>query len=425
MSARVRLPRADEPARPGGDDAAPHVSTRTSHRFAWFGVGLYCVLAIVIYLPVLPFDGRHLPGGGTGDPALEAWFLAWTPHALLAHLNPLFTNFIDYPSGVNLMTNTSAPALGLLAAPVTLLLGPVAALNLMLRLAFAASASSMFLVLRRWTTWWPAAFIGGLFYGFSPYMVSQGQEQAHLNLLVVALFPLMLACLDELFIGQRRDPRRLGVALGLLAAVQLLISAELLADSALLGAIGLLALAVTHRSEVGARVRWAMPGIGVAAAVFVVLAAYPTWFFVSGPQHISGPHQPLSVLQLFRTDLLSPILPTIHQQIAPARLTRLADQFFAGNPAENGAYLGLPLILLVVIFTIVWRRDGVVRFASFMAIVALVAVVRAAASGEQPPPSRPAPVRRRREPALPGEHGSGEVRTLRDALPRADARGRS
>ncbi len=359
---------------PSGGGGAPCSGTHarslgSDRRTALLGIAVYCVLAVLIYLPVLPLDGHHLPGGGTGDPAQSAWFLAWTPHALLHHLNPFFTNFIDYPGGVNLMTNASTPALGVVAAPVTLLLGPVAALNLMLRVAFAASAASMFLVLRRWTRWWPAAFAGGLLYGFSPYMASQGT--VHLHILFVALFPLMLAGLDDLFVAQRHDPRRVGVVLGLLAAVQLLISPELLSDGALLAAIGLLVLAAAHPREVRRRLRRARPGIVLAGGVFGLLAAYPVWFILRGPRHIVGPHQPVATLALFHADLLSPIVPTIHQRVAPSHLADIGTRLFAGNLGENGAYLGLPLILLVVALAIGWRRVGVVRLASLLAIVAI------------------------------------------------------
>ncbi|HQU26878.1 MAG TPA: hypothetical protein PLS29_07615, partial [Acidimicrobiales bacterium] len=62
---------------------------------------------------------------------------------------------------------------------MTSTLGPVAALNVLLRLAFATSAGAMFLVLRTWCRPW-IAFIGGLFFGFGPYMVAQ---ITHLNLI--------------------------------------------------------------------------------------------------------------------------------------------------------------------------------------------------------------------------------------------------
>ena len=74
---------------------------------------------------------------------------------------------------MNLAQNTSAPLLGLLTAPLTLAVSPIASVNLLLWLAFPLSAFSMFVVLRHWVRWDLAAFVGGALYGFSPYMVTQ------------------------------------------------------------------------------------------------------------------------------------------------------------------------------------------------------------------------------------------------------------
>ena len=131
-------------------------------------VGAYVVLAVLAYWPTMPLDANNLPhplGAGAGDPAQMSWFLAWTPFALGHGLNPFFTNYIDFPRGVNLASNTSVPLLGLLAAPVTFALGPVASFNLLMRIALAGSATSMFLVSRRWVSWWPAAFGRGWYTG--------------------------------------------------------------------------------------------------------------------------------------------------------------------------------------------------------------------------------------------------------------------
>ena len=58
----------------------------------------------------------------------------------------------------------------------------------------------MFFVLRRYTTWIPAAFIGGLLYGFSPYMVGQGE--GHIFLMLAPVPPVMFLLLDEILVRQ-------------------------------------------------------------------------------------------------------------------------------------------------------------------------------------------------------------------------------
>ena len=123
---------------------------------------VFFVLACLLYWPATPFGTGHLPGCACGDPEQQTWFLAWTSHALTHGLNPFFTNYLNAPKGANLAIDTAMPLLGVLGMPITLLAGPVAAFNLLLKLGLAASGVSMFWVLRRYTSWWPAAFAGGL-----------------------------------------------------------------------------------------------------------------------------------------------------------------------------------------------------------------------------------------------------------------------
>src|SRR5688500_3931985 len=69
--------------------------------------------------------------GLPGDPAQHMWFLRWVPHALSQLDNPLFTRHINFPDGVNLMWNTSMPLLGLVLAPISVLVSPVVAYNVL------------------------------------------------------------------------------------------------------------------------------------------------------------------------------------------------------------------------------------------------------------------------------------------------------
>ena len=86
-------------------------------------------------------------------------------------------------------------ALGIVFAPVTWLFGPVATENVINLVSPPLSALSMFWLLRRWVTWTPAAFLGGLFYGFSPFVLVS-LALAHPNFGLLAPAP------------HRRVPRR-------------------------------------------------------------------------------------------------------------------------------------------------------------------------------------------------------------------------
>ena len=58
--------------------------------------------------------------------------------------------------------------------PFAPVLSPLVRANALMLLAMPASATAAFVVLRKWKVWGPAAALGGLIYGFSPYMVGQG-----------------------------------------------------------------------------------------------------------------------------------------------------------------------------------------------------------------------------------------------------------
>ncbi len=311
-----------------------------------------------------------MPTCGCGDLALEVWLLAWPAHALTHGLNPFFTNAMNVPRGVNLGSNTGMTLLGILATPVTLTIGAVAAFNLFMQLAFFLSATSMFFVLRRWTTWLPAAFVGGLLYGFSPYMIGQGN--GHLFLLFVPIPPLILAVLDNLLVRERWSPLRAGLLLGLLAGAQYLISSEVLADTVLIAALGIVVLAVWHRKIVRAKIVPLVTGVLWALLPFALLAGYPIWFTLFGPQHVTGPWAPASVTGVYRADLLGPIVPTVSQLFGGAHWLSIGSAFSGENVTENGIYLGIPLVVICIgLAVLAWRR-AVVRFAVVMALISFV-----------------------------------------------------
>ena len=124
------------------------------------------------------------------DQIQQIWFIEWAYYALAHGHNPFFTQLQNYPVGINLGVNTSMLGLGGNFSPITSAFGPVVTWNVLMRLALFLSASSMCLVLRRWTSWWPAAFIGGLLYGFR--RVSTFYTYGYLFLVFVPLPPVIL-----------------------------------------------------------------------------------------------------------------------------------------------------------------------------------------------------------------------------------------
>lgn len=314
---------------------------------------VYALLALFADLPIYPGDPSAVPSALGVDIVQTTWFLEWTPWAILHGHSIFATTLINYPTGVNLAQNTGIPLLGLITAPLTLLVSPIASMNLLRWIAFWLSAYAAFAVLRKVTTWTPAAFVGGLLYGFSPYMTSQGS--LHLNLYFVPLPPVILYLLFEILVTQRRSALRTGGWLGVACVAQFYISAEVLATTLVVAALALFILFFACIREVRARLPHAVQGLVLAGVVLAVCTGYPIWLMFKGPNHYVGPAQ--GYTNVYNADLLGPVIPTLHQLVAPAHLRARGTALVGNNPQENGSYLGIPLILLLIIIVVrYWRK---------------------------------------------------------------------
>ena len=332
-------------------------------------VGIYLALGLFAYLHAWTGGVSHtIVSCGCSDQAQEVWFLNWGAFALEHLRNPLFSTWINYPDGANLMVNTSMPVLAFLGAPVTWLFGAVTTYTLLLCLMFTTSATAAFVLAWRWTDRLPIAFLGGLVYGFCPFMVAQGS--GHLFLGFTPIPPLALLVLDDILVRQRGRPWIPGVLLGFLVALQLGISAEILALMGIMSAVGLLLLVLGNLPRLRTNVPFAWRSLSIAMITFVVLAGYPLWMMLAGPQHTVGPAQGGYGLN-YQVDVLGAIWPTSNQWITLGSWTARANHFTIG-PGENGAYLGLPSIVLLGAITVCMRRNRAVQFFAALSVIAFV-----------------------------------------------------
>jgi len=292
--------------------------------------------------------------GTPKDPKLFVWYLGWLPHELSLGHNPLFSSYLSYPSGVNLMWNTSTIFPALLLWPVTAAFGPVVAYNLLITAGLALSAWFGFLAARRFIDSELACFAAGLLYGFSPALIAQALGHPHI---VVALFPPIALLLGhEILVRRRMNPVVAGAIAGVAAALQLLTGEELLAMTLLVAAISVAMLALLNRDHVRLLQPTAVKAAGAAMVSFAIIAGVPLGFQFFGPQTVSGDFQQPDV---YVSDVLAFALPSnlIH---------------FTGNTTENGAYIGLPLLLLFAAGLIVGRKQRWIRWTGWMTLVIVV-----------------------------------------------------
>ena len=322
-----------------------------------------------LLLAALVFRGWKLApttntlGHGHGEASFFLWVLRWMPFAIEHGQNPFVTTYLNAPLGVNLLWNTSLPLPALVMAPVTLLFGPVLTYNVLLTLGLGLSACTAYLAIGRYVSSRIAAVLGRLVYGFSPYM--RAHSLGHVNLTLVFLPPLLLLLLDDVVVRQRRTPLLDGALLGVVAVCQLLISEEVLATTALTGALLLVVLAVGHWRQVRSHLSYAAAAFAVAAVVFLVLAAVPLASQFFGPYRYSGPAS--GAAPRLVNDLYTFVVPS-RQQVVSTTATADLVATLPGNAAERTGYLGAPLLLVALGVAVRWWSRPVVRSAALLAL---------------------------------------------------------
>jgi hypothetical protein len=151
-------------------------------------VGVFIVgfgLALVSRLDV-PRVGQN-----ADDPNLFIWLWQWWPYAVTHGINPLVSNQIGAPTGYNLAAwTTITPSAALLMWPLTALLGPITSYNVTLLLAPPTAAWAAFVLTRRLTGRFWASLLAGSIYGFNLYELAHDLA-GQLCVSVTLLFPLL------------------------------------------------------------------------------------------------------------------------------------------------------------------------------------------------------------------------------------------
>ena len=320
-------------------------------------------LAMLRYAPAWSSPTTTTVGGGDGDAAIIIWFLRWIPFAV-DHGRPLlFSDHLNHPGGVNLMWNASLSLLGFALSPLTSRWGPVLTFNVVLVLANGLSAWAAYLAIRRYVAGHLAAAVGGLVFGFSPAILGQSN---HPHISFAFLVPLMLLVVGEILVRQRRPPWLVGPLLGLMAGCQLLIGEELLAATVLFGVLLLLVLVANNPRAIleWRRVVYALLAFVLAAVVGGAIAAKPLLVQFAGPQRIEGDITKTN----YSNDLFGFVTPGSPQLLSSQRSGDQVRQFAGGN----AAYLGVPLLLVLLALVIRWWRRPVVRVGAMMLLLAAV-----------------------------------------------------
>ena len=351
----------DLSAAPEEPAAGPNTRAWLKRHARSLGLLLFVVLSFLWFAKTW-VDPLHRHVGISGDPEAYMWALAWPSFAVAHHLNPFYSTYLLAPRGANLMW-TIPPGFGLLLWPFTATIGLVLTYNLFATLSLAFSAWTAQLALRRFVPGELGPVVGGLFYGFSPYMAAH--SFGHAMLTVAILPPLLLLLLHEALIRQRWRPALTGLAVGALLAFQISTFLEMLAGAAVAAALLVIVLALAYRSLIRERLRYFVITTVSAGASFLVLAGYQMRTLVFGARSLVHVHDHPHPTNVFVTDLLGFITPSSTNAFAPTALNGISRHFSTVGAEVNG-YIGLPLLIIVIVIAVRHWSSATVRLTAVM-----------------------------------------------------------
>jgi hypothetical protein len=354
-------PRPD--AEPTGQAPTIEPNRHARARQAALAFGAYLLVSFLFYgLPVLGDYAGKFAGKGAGDSRLFLWMFSWWPHAISHGLNPVLSHAIFEPRGLNLAWATSIPGPAILMWPLTRAFGPLVSMNIATMLAPALAAWGVYLCCRRFSGSWPAVLAGYLF-GFSSYMTEQ--LGGHVNLFLIFPVPLAVYLVIRRIDGTLPIGRFI-VGLSLVLVFEFSISTEVFATLAFFGALALLGALVAARGERGRVV--ATAAWTVAAYLVAGLILFPLLTFVLK----GAPATPI------RPVIAGSSSVDAASFLFPRRSTLIGSDTFRNSvgpalgPAEQGAYIPVPLILMLILAALTLRRDRIARWVLIFTGVALL-----------------------------------------------------
>ena len=320
---------------------------------------------VLLGLPIR-FDWYNkIAATGSTDPMVFLWWFARWSRVLSGHSGLLYTHLIWAPIGQNIAWTTCIPGLAIPLSGVTLAGGPILSFNIAAITAPALAATGLYLVCREIDLPWGAAVFGGWLFGFSSYEFAQ--LLGELNLAVVWALPFLLwfflmrlhGCIGRgLFVA----------ASAALLAFQFCVSSEIFATAIVFSAIAM-ALAVLSPAlfESAPHLKSTIAESGAAVLLSLVILA-PYLYAMLGPasEHLQKAIgiSPSDVM----ADPLNIVIPTNVLWLGTRLFGPLGSELAAGM-SDKDAYLGLPLIGIIVLYAREFGRTPKARYILVILVV--------------------------------------------------------
>jgi len=312
-------------------------------RCHWISFLLCIVFALVFTLP-----GSLSPASGllgySGDNFQHAWFLWHFARSVVRFQNPFYTNLIYYPSTVNLAWSTTDPLAGTVALPMSLMLGPVAAYNLSLILQLALAAFFARLLCLRACRNETAAFLGGICFGFSPFLTAHAL--GHLSLVTAFPISLYFLALDRVLRHRGsswkedwKDGLLLGLALLLTALAHYNYTVVCLAATLVVIAVDAILMGPRLIEKVWRPLAW-------ASATFLITFS-PILIMLVGTAADTPRPRPIQNIRQYSSDALGFLIPSWNHVLFGNFARGLDPSVFVAG-YEGTVYVG-PVILVLAI----------------------------------------------------------------------------
>lgn len=325
---------------------------------------LYGGLSLALFGPwILSRMSTSFLSGQPQDGSLFIWSFVWWPFAISHHVSAIFSSFAWAPYGINLTWATTVPGPAIALQALTKDYGPFFTFNVIELAAPALAAWTAYLLCRRIVRSFVPALIGGFFFGFSPALIDE-IGQGHPSLTMVFLVPVCAYLVVRLLEGSIH-PLWYVQLLGIVMAVQLYIGEEIFATMTVVG--GICAL-IGFGLGPAKRRRRLLRAVAPTAGAYLVAAVLAS---------------PLLYTMFTRT----PIVKAIHfatigygaksgndflRYVTPGRYTNHWG-LFVQRWGDNPWYLGIPLIVVVILFAITERRRRM-TWALFAGLVLILAL---------------------------------------------------
>lgn len=300
--------------------------------------GVHLLFAVVLTLPLAQRFMTHL-AGDAGDPLQTLWSWRWLHDALVELRNPFFTDRAYYPHGATLVFQTFDLPTGLLVAPLWTFLPPPAVYNVGVLFSFFLTSYGMYRLIMELADDRLAAVCAGVLFSATPY--HSAHALGHQHLLNMGWIPLFLVHAHRIMAGTGgwRD----GLLGGFYLALASLASWYHLLDVLVLAPVFLVGLLARDRGRFLRRDLWLRATVLLGAFLLVAGPLVLALFRARATEPVEGAHDAAT----YSADLQAFVIPNPTQHWGKLFLDASTD--WPGNPAEQGQYLGIVVLVMALV----------------------------------------------------------------------------